>query len=312
MTRLLSDFRLVPIVLLATIALFALKVSGLVFDGGYTLAERMEINRNPGLTIAAPESVPDYPKIVVADGATLPGIEPPKKSWAQEMFNFNAPGDREVTGSVGHGDKSDTKESDKKEPDKKSASEKHDKEAGGDFKVSDQPPGPPKLAVAGGTYELEPGHIRSPGERAILESLHERRAQLDARSRELDMRESLLKAAEKRVESKVAELKGVESRVKTEMGNRDKAEEQRLQGIITMYESMKPKDAARIFDRLDMKILVDVSTKMKPRAMSAILAQMTPEAAERLTVELASRGGAQPKAQSPDQLPKIEGKPAVQ
>ena len=61
-----------------------------------------------------------------------------------------------------------------------------------------------------------------------------------------------------------------------------------------MYENMKPKDAARIFDRLDMKILVDVSTQMNPRKMSDILAQMSPDAAERLTVRLANRaGGAQ-------------------
>jgi hypothetical protein len=34
---------------------------------------------------------------------------------------------------------------------------------------------------------------------------------------------------------------------------------------------------------------------------------MTPEAAERLTVELARNAGG--KSQNPDQLPKIEGKP---
>ena len=73
------------------------------------------------------------------------------------------------------------------------------------------------------------------------------------------------------------------------MGNRDKAEADRFKSIVTMYENMKAKEAARIFDRLDLKILVDVATQMKPAAMSEILAQMTPESAERLTVELANR-----------------------
>ena len=77
-----------------------------------------------------------------------------------------------------------------------------------------------------------------------------------------------------------------------------------------MYENMKPKDAARIFDRLDMKILVDVSTQMNPRKMSDILAQMTPDAAERLTVELANRAGGAQKTPGADQSPKIEGKPS--
>jgi flagellar motility protein MotE (MotC chaperone) len=125
------------------------------------------------------------------------------------------------------------------------------------------------------------------------------------------MRENLLKVAEKRLEAKVSELRSTESRVNTAMGTRDKVEAERFKGIITMYENMKSKDAARIFDRLDMRILVEVSTQMNPRKMSEILGQMSPDAAERLTVELANRASAQPKTQSPDQLPKIEGKPTA-
>jgi flagellar motility protein MotE (MotC chaperone) len=283
MIRFARDFRLIPIVLLATISLFALKVSGLVFDGGYTLAQRLDNRNKPGLQIVAPESVPDTTKIVIDRSAQMPGAATPARPWAQAMFNYNQPASGDVTGSVGDEDKSGTK-----------------------LEVSNKPPGKAKLLAAGSTYELEPGHIRSPGERAILESLHERRQQLDNRSRELDMRENLLKAAEKRVEEKVAELKDVEARVKSEMGSRDKAEAQHFKDIIAMYENMKPKDAARIFDHLDMKILIEVATQMKPRAMSAILAEMTPATAEKLTVELANRASAVPKGQKPSQLPKIQ------
>jgi flagellar motility protein MotE (MotC chaperone) len=140
--------------------------------------------------------------------------------------------------------------------------------------------------------------------------LQTRRQELDTRNRELEMRESLIKAAEKRLEDKVTELKDTEGRVNTAMGTRDKMEVQRFKSIVSMYENMKPKDAARIFDRLDMKILVDVSTQINPRRMSDILGQMSSESAERLTVELAHRASAQPQTASPDQLPKIEGKPS--
>ena len=88
-------------------------------------------------------------------------------------------------------------------------------------------------------------------------------------------------------------------------------EAERFKSIVSMYENMKAKDAARIFDRLDMRILVEVSTQINPRKMSEILAQMSPENAEHLTVELANRASAKPKAQSADQLPKIEGKPTA-
>ncbi len=287
MIRFARDFRLIPIVLLATVSLFALKVSGLVFDGGYTLAERLGKRNKPGLTVAAPESVPDYPKITFADGSRDPAAPASQQSWAQQMFNFNDPGKSDVTGSVGE-----------------------TKSAEPPLKTSDKPPEATKVEAAGLAGTIEPGKINSSGERAILESLQGRREQLDARSRDLDMRENLLKAAEKRVEAKVAELKDVEARVKTAMGDRDQAEEKRFKTIISMYENMKPKDAARIFDRLDMKILVEVSTHMNPRGMSEILANMSPDAAERLTVELANRARAEPASQVPDKLPKIDGRPS--
>lgn len=288
MTRFVRDVRLIPIVLFATISLLALKVSGLVFDGGYTLAERMQARYRGDLQITSRESVPDQPKIVLTEKYAKPGTAGPRQPWAQEMFSFNRGNSSDVTGSVG------------------AAEEKPSDPA---LKVSDKPPDPTKLEVAGAAIPLEPGRIASPGERAVLERLQSRRQELDTRNRELEMRENLLKAAEKRVEAKVAELKGTESRVNTAMGTRDKVEAERFKSIVTMYENMKSKDAARIFDRLDMKILVDVSTQMNPRKMSEILGQMSPDAAERLTVELANRASAQPKTQSPDQLPKIEGKP---
>jgi flagellar motility protein MotE (MotC chaperone) len=288
MIRFARDFRLIPIVLLATISLFALKVSGLVFDGGYTLAERLQGRDKTGMQITTAESVPDYPKIVVTDRLLKPDAAASPQSWAQEMFNYGDAAKGDVTGSVG-GD---------------------DKPKGEPLKVSEKAPDPPKLEVAGAAYPLELGKISSPGERAVLERLQDRRQELDTRSRDLEMRESLLKAAEKRVEAKVTELKDVETRVNTAMGNRDTAEAQRFKSIVSMYENMKAKDAARIFDRLDLKILVDVATQINPRKMSEILAQMTPDAAQQLTVELANRASSNPKSQNSDQLPKIEGEPS--
>ncbi|HEY5305868.1 MAG TPA: flagellar protein FlbB [Pseudolabrys sp.] len=288
MTRWARDFRLIPVVLLATICLFALKVSGIVFDGGYTLAERMQGAGRTDMKVTARESVPDYPKIVVADTRVPPTASASaadKRSWAQQMFNFGDNGG-DITGSVGG----------------------EEKPNGPPLKVSDKAPALPKVQVGDVAVPIEAGHLASSGERAILERLQERRKELDTRSRELEMRESLLKATEKRLEAKVAEIKDVEARVNIAMGTRDKEDAQRFKGIVTMYENMKPKDAARIMERLDMKILVEVVSAIKPAVMSSILAQMTPEGAEKLTVELARRSDG--KSQMPGDLPKIQGKPA--
>jgi flagellar motility protein MotE (MotC chaperone) len=287
MIRWARDFRLIPIALLAMISLFVLKVSGLVFDGGYTLAERMG-QRGETLQITSADTVPEHPKIIVAGKQSTPAEFAPKQSWAQEMFNYRDGNSRDVTGSVDSGSKPDAPP----------------------LTVSkSKPPPTPKLEVGGTSVAIEPGRFLSPGERAVLERLHDRSKELDARGRELEMRENLLKAAEKRVEAKVAELKDIEARVNSAVNARDKAEKARFNSLVSMYENMKSKDAARIFDRLDLKILVDVSTQMNPRKMSEILAQMTPDAAERLTVELANRASPGTKPQGVDQLPKIEGKP---
>jgi flagellar motility protein MotE (MotC chaperone) len=290
MIRWARDFRLIPIVLLATVSLFALKVSGLVFDGGYTLAERLQGRDKTDMAVTTADSIPAYPKIIVADRKAAPDAQVPRLAWAQEMFNYGESAKGDVTGSVGA--------SAEKPP------------SGPPLNVSNKKPDPPKLEVAGAIYPLDPGKINSPGERAVLDRLQDRREALENRNRELDMRENLIKAAEKRLEAKVAELKDLVGRVNTAMGARDKAEADRFKSIVTMYENMKPKEAARIFDRLDLKILVDVTTQINPRKMSEILAQMTAESAERLTVELANRAGGQAKSQDADQLPKIEGRPA--
>ena len=74
-----------------------------------------------------------------------------------------------------------------------------------------------------------------------------------------------------------------------------------------MYEGMKPKDAAKVFDRLEMSVLFEIASQIAPRKMSDILGLMAPESAERLTVEMARRAGPD-KAAAVADLPKIEGK----
>ena len=151
------------------------------------------------------------------------------------------------------------------------------------------------------------GQPISPSERAILERLQSRRQELEARAREIDIRENLLKSAEKRIESRVEEMKATEARITTATGQKAEGEAARMKGIITMYESMKPKDAAKVFDRLEMSVLFEIASQIAPRKMSDIMGLMQPEAAERLTVEMARRAGSQQSASSAD-LPKIEGK----
>jgi len=141
--------------------------------------------------------------------------------------------------------------------------------------------------------KFDPDHpAPSAGERAVLESLNQRRQELDARAREIDLRESLLKASEKKVEARLNELKEIEARINATAKKKDEAEAARFKSLVSMYENMKAKDAAKVFDRLDLPVLLEIAGQINPRRMSDILAQMSPQTAEKLTVEIAARSGA--------------------
>jgi flagellar motility protein MotE (MotC chaperone) len=216
--------------------------------------------------------------------------DPGQRSWAQSALNFpTGKGDpADITGSVDEKPKEGAAKPEAAKPE------------------APKPVAPAVEAAKPDMVYPSPEQPMSASERAILERLQSRRQELDARAREMDIRESLLKAAEKRVESHVEELKGVESRISTATEQKSEAETARFKGIITMYEAMKPKDAAKVFDRLEMPVLFQIASQIAPRKMSDILGLMSPEAAERLTVEMARR--ASPDKSASAELPKIEGK----
>ena len=60
-----------------------------------------------------------------------------------------------------------------------------------------------------------------------------------------------------------------------------------LKGLVVMYETMKPKDAARVFDKLPEDVLAPVVRQIAPRKMAEILAAMSADTAQKLTVALA-------------------------
>jgi flagellar motility protein MotE (MotC chaperone) len=123
----------------------------------------------------------------------------------------------------------------------------------------------------------------------VLTSLSHRRSELDAREQQLTLRENMIAAAEARVDGKIAELKTLQSGIQTLLGQRDAEEEKQVAALVKTYSSMKPKDAARIFNTLDDPVLLAVAQEMKPDILGAIMAAMQPDQAQKLTVKLADR-----------------------
>ncbi|NWG23370.1 MAG: flagellar protein FlbB [Pseudorhodoplanes sp.] len=288
-TRLLRDVRIVPVVLVAIGALLVLKLAGLVTGNGYVLSGMQAERNGREVQISRPQ----------------PAANPqpaPRLSWAQEMFGYP-----DATGSVTAPKPAAAPDAGGAGKDAKAPDESKDKKEA-------VTPVEPKKVPDGTVIQLDPKPI-SAAERALLERLSERRKELEQRAREIEMREMLLQAAEQKLRAKTDEMKDIEARIVAATQKKEEMDQARLKGLVVMYENMKPRDAAKILEGMELKNVVEVAKLVNPRRMSEILSQMSPAAAQVLTAELMSREtprttGQAPAAASAPELPKIEGRPA--
>lgn len=123
----------------------------------------------------------------------------------------------------------------------------------------------------------------------VLRTLADRRDQLDAREKTLDTRELTVSAAELRLNDQIDELKKLETSISGLLSKLDDKNAEQLASLVKVYESMKPKDAARIFDTLDDALMLSLADLMKPAAMAAILSEMSSERARTLTQLMAKK-----------------------
>jgi flagellar motility protein MotE (MotC chaperone) len=134
------------------------------------------------------------------------------------------------------------------------------------------PPGPPPI---------------SDSEKALLQELRQRRQELDARADTVSTRESVMAATEQKLAARVSEMQTIQKKLEALDGARKQKEDAGWQGLVKLYETMKPKDAATIFNDLSMPVLLQVLDRMKDSKAAAIMAAMNPDKARDVTAELA-------------------------
>ncbi|MEP3474815.1 MAG: hypothetical protein ABJN57_01205 [Hyphomicrobiales bacterium] len=176
-----------------------------------------------------------------------------------------------------------------------------------------------KVAQNQGPNQLKPDNVEetkvksSSSELDLLESLAQRRKQLNKREADLGLKENLLKAAERQIDERIQQLKKLEARIQRKLKKQDVLNDEQYLRLVKIYTSMKPKEAARIFNGLKMPILVDLMRSMKAAASSQILAKMNPEKARELTLMLVKKDQmvAANDAVKTDELPSVQDdKPA--
>jgi len=133
-------------------------------------------------------------------------------------------------------------------------------------------------------------------ETELIKQLAERRDQLEKRNKSLDSREALIKVAELRIDQKMKEMETLRAQLQTMVNQLSAAQQTQIDNLVKIYETMKPKEAARIFETLELPILLGVVQRMKPARTAAVMAEMNPEKAKEITVALTKQ----------DQLPSIK------
>ncbi|MBO6503804.1 MAG: hypothetical protein JJ850_17685 [Kordiimonadaceae bacterium] len=126
-------------------------------------------------------------------------------------------------------------------------------------------------------------------EMELITQLRQRREALEARATELDLQEQLLSSTEKRINDKIAQLGVLEDRIKSHLRLFEEKETEQLQSIVSIYETMKPKEAAPRFEALSLQTQLDLVQLMNPRKVAALMEKMTPQKASVLTTELATK-----------------------
>lgn len=149
-----------------------------------------------------------------------------------------------------------------------------------------------------GAFNADPQSF-TPSELELLQRLAERRKVIEAQAQELQAREAMLQAAETRIDGKIAELQQLEQTLTELVAEADAQQQEKTQQLVRIYGAMKPKDAARIFNDLDMPILLTVVENMKENKVAPILSQMEAMKATSVTEALSAR----------KRLPGIEGDP---
>lgn len=162
----------------------------------------------------------------------------------------------------------------------------------------------------GGIIPLIPVTGGSQTEQQLLERLAARRTELQQYEQDLALRASIVDAAEQRIEERAATLAALEAQISSLVDQRQAMETGQFAGIVAMYETMKPKDAANIFNSLEMEVLLRVAKTMSPRKMAPILAAMDAGRAQELTVRMADLADRPATEMTPDDLaalPQIVG-----
>ncbi len=122
----------------------------------------------------------------------------------------------------------------------------------------------------------------------LLADLRARREQLAMREQTIAQREALVRAAMARVNDRMGELAALQAKLEQLEAARREHEAANWAGLVKLYETMKPREAAVIFNDLEQPVLIGLLDRMKESKAALVLGAMAPDRARDATAALAA------------------------
>jgi flagellar motility protein MotE (MotC chaperone) len=129
---------------------------------------------------------------------------------------------------------------------------------------------------------------------ALATALTAREAAVAAGEAELNDRTAAIALAQTAIEQRLAELQMAEEKLSATLAIADQAAERDLARLTSVYETMKPKDAAALFETMAPPFAAGFLGRMQPQAAAAVMSGLKPETAYQISLVLAGRNAAAP------------------
>ena len=150
-----------------------------------------------------------------------------------------------------------------------------------------EPGGPPvdPAGAAGSSVPFEEALACDP---RLLRAIDERNRQLDARSSDLAARSRMLEVIEARANEQLQALRAARASLEEILVRVDGEAEADIERLVKVYENMKPKDAARIFEAMPADVAAGFVRRMAEQKSALIMGNLEAKHAYAITLALAN------------------------
>lgn len=146
---------------------------------------------------------------------------------------------------------------------------------------------------------LSPTQVSATADRSemsgLIQALSARETMVAEREKQLELRLRALSVADGEIEKRIAALSETEASLRATLALADQAAEKDLSRLTSVYESMKPKEAAALFEEMEPAFAAGFLGRMTPMAAADVMAGLSPQVAYTISVILAGRNASAPK-----------------